>query len=248
MGVAAAGAAATIGSAAIGAVAGSGKDSGSSTGSTQATSNVPWAPQQPYLTDGLQDAKSIYSARMGTTLPSTYFAAETPDHIKANQGLYNQGVNSANMLQGVAASAAPLTNGTAETYVGNASGIAQGSIGGRNGALGSLLSNYARTGQMPGQTGADPRLTGALSGAAMGSLGSFWQSQAISNQVAANASDLNAAMCSTISGAGQFMNNVVINGQIDAVGTDISRNLGENTLYSNGHGDLAARVDEPVPP
>lgn len=228
MGAAAAGAAVSLGTAAIGAVASSGKKSGSGSSGASSSSNVPWSVQQPYLSDGFTDAKAIYKDRQDVPLPTEYFAKTNDMQRGATQALYDQGMSSLGSFGNVTNGAAPLL-GSGQSYVNTASGIAQNGLGQRDGTMTGLLSNYASTGSMPGQTGTDPMLAASLGQTAMGSLGSFGQAQSIAGRVA-NATPADA-MRSTVNGANSYINNDVLQGQIDAVGTDIARNLGENTLY-----------------
>lgn len=218
---------AAVGSIAGAAIGGS-KGSGGGGSSAQSSSNVPWSVQQPYLERGMDQASGILTSRSGAAIPATYLAGTNGMQTTATQGLYDQGLASQNAANSVMNSVSPLLN-TGQTYANTATGIANNGIGAQNGTMTGLLSNYAATGSMPGSMGANPALTAGLSGAALGSLGSLGQSQSIANRVA-NASP-GAAMESTVQGANRYINNDVLQGQIDAIGTDISRNLGENTLY-----------------
>lgn len=221
------GAAAAVmgGSAILGAISGS-KGSG---GGTTTTSSVPWSVQQPYMKAGMAGAQDVWNNRKDTALPGSYFANENFMQGGGNNSLYVLGMDGTHKFGNLEQSGNQMLDGNSP-YAQAAQGIASNGLGQRDGSMTDLLSNYARTGQMPGQTGVNQDLSNSFGQAAQGGLGSLASGANLASAVGRQAMDPNAAMNATVNGANRYMNNGVINGQIDAIGTDISRNLNETTL------------------
>lgn len=213
---------------AVGGIAGAIGGSQNSGGSSQTSSNAPWSAEQPYMQNGYNQAAAIEAQRMGQAAPTQFIAGENGMQTSANQSIYNTGMGAASQFSPWS-QAGSLLAGNAGAYSNNANSIASNGIGSLDPSMTNLMSNYAATGQMPNQTGADPNVANSISSAATQGLGSLGQAQGIANNVANGQNTAQQAQ-QTAQNAGQYVNNDILNGQINAVGTDINRNLSQTTI------------------
>lgn len=214
------------GSVAAGAISGgAGKTSSGTTTSTA----TPWSGQSPFLSDVLQQASNVYNDRTNQPL-GNYYAAENGQQQFGNQVVSDGAQGASRVLGDMVNTGQGAFDASMPAYQSNAAGIAQGGIGQQNPALSGVLTNYALTGNMPGASQANPALSQGVTSAALGSLGSLGMGQSVAAQAASQGLNSGAAMGQVVNGAGQYINNGVLQGQIDALGTDISRNLSQTTL------------------
>lgn len=215
-GIAAAGA---VGSAAM-------SKSGGGGGSTQKSDNAPWIGQQGYLSQGFDVAQTNLRDAQNNSYSGAYTAGQNDLQKEGAQGLvdYARGTGT-DLARGVASSAGTLlgsTNSFAQTagsLAANGAGPAQTNAqsvlnAGANGQLGVPNQNAAL------QPGANQAAAAGYQGAtqSMGNAGAlFGQSQGNGN-------------ANIVAGAGQYVNNDILNGQIDAVNRDVSRGLREETM------------------
>jgi hypothetical protein len=182
------------------------------------------------MQQGLGYASNLFNNQSQMSLPGGDWAAQqNPLQSSANNNLWNYGALAGPEFTPYSQTGMSMS-GAGPGYETNAQGLAQGGINGVNPSLSGMMQNYAMTGQMPGARGINPALGAGITGAAAGGYGSIGQGNAVANQVAAMSGNPQNAMNAALSGASQFSNNPTLNGQIDAVNTDVNRNLTENTL------------------
>ena len=186
------------------------------TANTQTT--APAAFQQPYVNGVLSSAGNLQQTQGQTAYPftgSNLYAPTDPLQQQASQ-TYGQ------VGQGVAGASAP----TIQAGQGALSGLPQ---------AGQTATNYATGNFNQGQTGAGTVASGNAA-----------------NAVAATNAGLNGALTgiqnntvgNVVGGAGQVINNGVLQGQIDAIGTDINRNLNQVQLPGlNAHASANGNMD-----
>jgi hypothetical protein len=226
---AAAAAIAPVAAAGIGALAGGSK--GSSGSSQQQTSNIPWGPQQSYLTNGFQNAQSVYNQESQVPLPSWYVAGASGNQQSAAEAAANlgQGYANGNYWGGTTNAGNTLTSG-ANAFEGGAQGLASGGIGNESSATNALRS-YALGGGLPGQTSTlNTGLQGTEQGVAGNTMGALNNSIGVSNQAASSGLNSMYGTNAALQGAAAMSNNPTLNASIDAANRDVNRDLTENTL------------------
>ena len=221
-------AAGAIGSAAIGAIAGSQKSGGGTTSNTSSTQ--PWAPQQPALQTGLDTAGSVMDPRMANPLPGGNWNAPMNGPQQAAVGsMFGTGMAAPGNFAPWTSAGSFLAGG-AVPYLTNAESLASGGIGNGNPAVRDFMTNYALTGNMPGQTGADPNVASAITGASTGALGSLGQGQTLAGKVGSAALDPNGAVTAGANGGNMMLSNPGIKDSIDAYNATSNADLNNNTL------------------
>ena len=223
---AAAGAISAVASAA-GAIGGLTKSGGSSGTTTQNTD--PWAPQQPYLMTGFQRADQNLNNSTAVPSPTSFVAGQSAMQSDADKWLYSVGTGTTGQFapwQDAGKTAA----GQVPYYFNNASRAANDGIGTQSGDTG-ILSDYARTGRLPGQnTTVDPSLASSITQAGQGALGSLAGGANLATAAGMNALNPNGTINAAVNGAGALSASPYLDGQIDAANRDVNRNLTENTL------------------
>lgn len=218
------------------ALSNSGKGSGGSAAGT--TQTAPWAPQQPYIQQGLQDASGIYAARQAQgPYTGEMVAGGNPLTTQASNyaGLYSGGTG-AGLVNNMGTTAGQLGTATAP-YVGNASNIAANGVTGPNvSALQGTLANYG-TGAQSVQ-GANPALSGALNTSAVNAangLNGFQSTlQTAANQGLANPTQQIEANAQT------YANSPQVQASLAATNNAINQTLNEQTLPTQNQQEAQA--------
>jgi hypothetical protein len=182
------------------------------------STNSPWAPQAEHLQTGMDEAARIYEDSKAT---GAYTGDLSADQNATQQQGYGTLTGYANGTGGSLASqagqGAGALMGATTPFVQNASGLAANGIGGMNATTQGVLTGAAN-GQTLGQTTA----SGAAGLSAQ--QGALTTAQSLTDRAAG---DPNAAI---LAGANGYVNNDLLQGQIDAVNRDVSRTLSEETL------------------
>lgn len=217
----------SAGTSILGGVMGSQKSGESST----STSSAPWEAQQPYMTQGFEQAKTNLDERLANPLPTgPWVTPENQVQKDATAGIVDAGMAAPGNFgtwNGVGSTLA----GGAPSYLNTAQDIASNGIGSTDKSATEMMRQYALTGSMPGASpGADPALRGATTSAATTGLGSVGQAQGVAQGVAERAADPNAGINAAVNGGTTFANSAGLNEQIDAASRDVMRNLNENEI------------------
>jgi hypothetical protein len=180
--------------------------------------NAPWAVQQPYLEQGMSEAQRLYDETKDKPAYSGELSAGLNDTQNAG---YQSGVNYANgtgkALAGQAADNAGSLMGATSPYLQNAAALAAGGAGALNPTTQGVLSATAN-----GQPLAQTTVAGAAG--LEGQQGALATAQGLSAQAA---QDPNGGILAAARG---YVDNDLINGQVDAATRDVARTLGEETL------------------
>ena len=194
---------------------------------SSSSSSAPWAPQQPYLQSGFQNAQDLYNQRsaQGPYQGSLYSNANQTQLGSAQQAA-NYAMGQGGQLAGTTANTAQTLQGGAQDYMGNAQRIAAGGAGQLNGGLMNTLQGYG-TGQISAGGVSSP-LSGALQNAAMQGAHSITSGQG--NLQAAAMRGLQDNTGQTISSANQYANNPAIDAQIKAAEQPVLQTLNESTV------------------
>lgn len=164
--------------------------------------------QGPWAKTMFDNARDNYNEQVAQQYPQQQYAGLNSDQVAANDWAKNYFSTTGTPLLNQSNTAASAGLGAMTPYTNNAQNFAAG--------------NFASA------RGADPNQVNAFNGASLNALGS-------AGTYGSNAQKLyNASMTdptqANVAAAGQYMNNALINGQIDAVNRDVARNLNENTL------------------
>ena len=216
-----------VAAAAVGAAGSIYSASQKGSGGSSSSSSAPWAPQQPYLESGFQNAQDLYNQRtaQGPFSGSFYSPANATQLGSANQAAgYASGAGAA--LPGTTAQTAQTLQGSAGQYVNNAQSLAANGAGSLNGSLTGVLQNYA-TGQTP-VGGVSSPLSSALQTAAINGTQSLSAGQGNLQAAATNA--LSNQTGQTIANANQYANNPTLNAQIKAAEQPVLQTLNESTV------------------
>lgn len=199
---------------------------GGTTSTTQNSSTQPWAAQQPYLTQGLQQASDIEGQRMAQgPYSGNYYAGTNPSQTSAvaNASGWANGTG-AQIPQGLANTSSQLMGG-AQGYLNNASGMAANGVSGTSGLQG-VLNGYA-TGATPGAS-TNQALSGALNTAAINganTLNGFTQGQQqVMNQSLEDPTQQLSA------DAQSYMNSAPVQSAINSTNAQINQQLNESTV------------------
>ena len=210
----------------LGAIGGSQK----SPDKVQTTTQAPWGPQQPYILEGFKQARDIMDTRMANPLPEGPWVAPTNDkQTAASDALFQAGMSAPGNFAQWSGVGNTLAAG-APQFLSTASDISSNGISGPNPSMTNLLQRYALTGQMPGGTQADPRLSRTVTSAATGALPSLSAAQSTAGSVATRALDPQNGINAALTGAEATSNDPTLQGQIDAASRDVVRNLNENDI------------------
>ena len=199
-----------------------------STGSTT-TSSAPWQPQQQPIQYGLDQARGIYDQAManGAYTGPTYAGMNSGQQSAAD---YLQNFNAGtgrDLAYGTAGTSQAL-QGASSQYLNSAGQLAAGGLYSPNSAYSGLLQQYASGGTPLSSYGVSQGTLDGMTSAGTSAIGGLSQGQSVANTVAQQA--LQDPTQQIASNANSYINNDVINGQIDAVNRDISRTLSEQTL------------------
>lgn len=203
------------GMAVAGAASAASSKKGATSSSSSSSSSAPWAPQQAGLVNAFSDAETLKRQAFDNTYQGPYSAGQNDLQREGANGLvdYARGTGT-ELARGVGTSAQSLL-GSTQGYTSTAANLAANGGGALNGTAAGAL-----TAQAQGQTAAmgQQGLQGQQGvGQAMGNAGSlFGQSQ----------QDLNPSIQQ---GAAGYVNNDLLNGQIDAANRDVARDFAENT-------------------
>jgi hypothetical protein len=166
----------------------------------QNTSTTPWAPQGAAVQNLFNTAQGIYNNQSG---------------VPFWPGNFYTGINSAQ----TAGANSLITGGqTAQSY---APALYQTGAQGLEAMPGIMGTGY----NLASSQGAPTSATNAIIGATPGALS--YDNTGLSGAQSALTGNTPQSL---VDAAGTFTNNPLLQGQIDAVGTDIRRNLGENVL------------------
>lgn len=186
----------------------------SSKGSKQTTTSesAPWAAQQPYLLNAFQNAQSLYDSQNGSSWYQGGLYTPINDTQKSGVSyLTNWANGTGTNLANSAASSALSGMSNAGTFGANAANFASGNFNTTNGAndnTRNALDSYAQ--------------------GALGTAGNFQDS--LKTYMTGATGDPTQA---NISAAGQYMNNGVLQDQIDAAKADVLDTLGSNLVGLN---------------
>lgn len=180
--------------------------------------NEPWAPQAEHLQTGMDEAKAIYDRGKEVGPWKGPFSAGQNATQQAGYGnLAGYAQNTGSSLATQAGQNAGSLLGVTQPFLSNAGSLAGNGIGAPNATAQGVLTNTAN-----GQALAGPSASGTAGlGAQNAALGT---AQGLSQQAS---QDPNAGI---LAGAQGYMNNSLIEGQIDAVNRDVARTLSEETL------------------
>lgn len=168
--------------------------------SSQSQQRDPWGPQGDALRRLFAGAEGVYDQQKGTPFYQGSLYAPW----------------TANQQAGAGALATAGKNAT-----GYSPGILSAGYGALSGLPGMMATGQNLSGGVPIQTGAGNALAGNTQTALdFGNAGFGGALAALRGNTAGN----------LVANAGQFVNNDLVNGQIDAAGRDIARNLGEDIL------------------
>lgn len=201
---------------------------GSGSGGSSQTDNAPWSAQQPYLTQGFQNAQDLYDQRTAQNpngyTGSLYSPINDIQTSNANAAAYNAGGVGQNLYNTTGQTAQTLQSG-AGNYMNNATNLAANGVGGINPAYTNTQSGYA-TGALQAQ-GPTAGLSSALNSAGISGAQAIQNGQSTLQNAAATAGQDQTG--NTINSAGQYMNNGVLNGQIAAAQQTNNDTLNEVT-------------------
>lgn len=200
---------------------------GGTTTTNSSSSTSPWAPQQPYLTQGLQQASDIENQRMAAgPYSGNYYAGSNPNQNSAIANAAGWSNGTGNAIPSAVANTSGNLMGMQPWYTNNAAQIATNGIGGNSGALSGILSGYAN-GATPASS-TNPNLSGALNSAAVngaGALNGFTQAQQnVVNQSLADPTQ------SLINSANQYVNSSGTQSAINSTNAQINQQLNESTV------------------
>lgn len=222
-------AAAAVGAA--GSLAASSMSKGSGSGGSSATSQNtgPWGPQQAYVNNGLQSARTIFTNRDQAGPYTGEFTApgnDTQTNAANTAGLYNQGQGAALPYQ--TGNTASSLQQAAQPYLQNAQNLAANGngINGRNAGLYGALQNYG-TGQQTTQ-GPNSQLSSALNNAAVSGAGALTGFQNTLTG-AANAGLSNPTQ-RIANDAQTYANAPQVQASVDATNAAIDQTLHQQTL------------------
>lgn len=229
------GAAGAIGAAAL---SSSSKGSGGSSSSSGTTQSAPWAPQQSYIQNGLQDAQNVYGQRLQQG-PYTGEMVAGGNPLTTQAGIYAgqfSGGTGANIVNQEAGTSATL-NGATAPYVGNAEGIASNGITGPGvSGLQGTLQNYG-TGQQTVQ-GANPALSSALNDSAVSGANGL---QGFQNSLSTAANKGLSDPTQQIANSAQtYANSPETQAALTATNTAINQTLNQSTLPTQNQQEAQA--------
>jgi hypothetical protein len=198
-------------------------------GSSSSGSSEPWAAQQPYMLDGLKQAQTNLTNAESVPMPTNFVAGQNAQQAGADQVMWNQGMGEgATYLpwQGFGANAASQ----GQDYLNGIKGIQSNGIGAQSAST-DVLSNYAQTGNLPGQQSwVDPNLGASMTQTGMGNVSALGDAHYYANQAATSALNPNGTTDAAVAGGTALSQNPGLDSAIDAANRDTNRDLTENTL------------------
>jgi len=212
---------------------------GGSQKTTQTVNNQPWAPQQPYLFGGLNDAQSIYNQEASTPIYNGNFVAGPNGYQSAAENLAGQYAGPGGpgtIMPLIADTSAAHLMGTGGTYVNNAENIASNGIPAMNSGLFNTLYGYG-TGANTTQ-GANPTLSSALDNAAVNganALNGFTNNLGTISNTAL--SDPTARIGND---AAAYANNPGVKAAIDSTNAQLQQVLNEQTIPGLNRAEAAS--------
>ncbi|MEN6541789.1 hypothetical protein [Parvibaculum sp.] len=166
----------------------------------ETTQSGPWSEQQPYLKLGFQNAQDLFKSAQGSPFYTGNLYAGMNDQQKRGYGL----LSTFGSTQGSGLADAATAAANTSLGVGSAASIT---------ATNLANGNFDRGGSTPYDTSA------VNTGLDLLSTGARTLGATLGDPTGQN-----------VGTANRYINSDVLNGQIDAIGKDISRNLNENVL------------------
>lgn len=201
---------------------------GGSQNTNTVTKSDPWAPQQDFIKQGLDQSLNIYNQNTAAgPYQGNFTAGGNQNDNNAQQIAGNFGQTGIALTAGLGNGAGELLQpGTAAGYLGNAQGIAANGIDPQNAGLRGTIQDYgmgAKTTQ-----GATPALSSALNEAAINGAGSL---NSYNSGLQGAASRAAADPTQTVANnAGIYMNSAPIRQALDSAHNTIDQTLTEQTL------------------
>ena len=203
---------------------------GTSTNTVQ--NSAPWAPQQPAIEQGLNQAGlNLFAQQQSGPYQGNFVAGGNPADTQSENIAtgYAGGTGAQLQNQTGAAASALLNPNSATNYTNTAQGIANNGIGPQNSALMNVLQGYG-TGATT-TAGATPALSGALNTAAVNganSLNGF--TSGLGNAASTAGQSVGSAMSGVDSAAQQYANSPQLQAALASTNAQIGQTLNEQTL------------------
>jgi hypothetical protein len=186
--------------------------------SSSTQTNEPWAPQAGHLQTGMNEAERIYQdAKQEGAYTGDLSAGQNATQQQGYGALTGYANGTGGSLASQAGQNAGALMGATTPFLSNAQGLAANGTGGMDPTAQGVLTGAAN-GQTLGQT------TAAGSSGLAAQQGALATAQGLSAQAA---QDPNTGI---LSGARSYVDNGLLQGQIDAATRDVARTLGEETL------------------